>query len=321
MYGEALQMILAAVRDGSWKAIKMGRRGVPLSHLFFADDLIIFGEASISQAKVVKKILKTFCDASGHKVSQATTKIFFSKNTLNTNRRNISRKLGYLGVPLIKGRVSSSLYNHILERIQVKLAGWKRSSLSLVGRITLAKSVLTSIPFYTMQSTLLPANSCNAIEKIIRNFICGKLNESKGVNLVSWKELCQPLRNGGCGLLRLESQNRAFLAKMIYKFHKEDDTLWVIILRGKYGFNMSPKFPQNSSSFWKNMRKVWEDASLHIKSSPGDGTRVSFWSELWGGWQKSKLLVRILGWGPRPFEASLLLYYCWRGFAETNKLL
>lgn len=47
-----------------WKPIWMGRRGVALSHLFFADDLLLFGQASHSQAKVMEHILDGFCQES-----------------------------------------------------------------------------------------------------------------------------------------------------------------------------------------------------------------------------------------------------------------
>lgn len=42
------QSIQETVNQGSWKPIKLGRRGIPLSHLFFADDLILFSHSSDS---------------------------------------------------------------------------------------------------------------------------------------------------------------------------------------------------------------------------------------------------------------------------------
>ena len=173
-------MITAAVSQGDWKPIKMGRRGVPLSHLFFADDLIVFSQANSQQVQVIKQILNTFSKASRQKVNQNKTVVLFSNNISCVEKATLSNHLGfqqtdslgrYLGVPLLSSRGSSNTYKYILERIRSKLAGWKRNSLSLAGRITLAKSVLTTIPFYTMQTILLPISCCKEIEKIIRNFI------------------------------------------------------------------------------------------------------------------------------------------------------
>lgn len=48
------QLISLAVEQHFWKPICLSRNGPPLSHLCFADDLILFGEASLYQAKVIK---------------------------------------------------------------------------------------------------------------------------------------------------------------------------------------------------------------------------------------------------------------------------
>ncbi|MBA0844648.1 hypothetical protein Goarm_000073, partial [Gossypium armourianum] len=46
------QNIRSAIDPGSWTPIRLARTGPPLFHLFFVDDLIIFGHAEESQAKV-----------------------------------------------------------------------------------------------------------------------------------------------------------------------------------------------------------------------------------------------------------------------------
>nr|XP_028948098.1 uncharacterized protein LOC114820924 [Malus domestica] len=47
-------LISEAVSNKCWKPVKVAKNGSAISHLFFADDIILFSEASISQAKVVK---------------------------------------------------------------------------------------------------------------------------------------------------------------------------------------------------------------------------------------------------------------------------
>ncbi|KAE8703038.1 hypothetical protein F3Y22_tig00110474pilonHSYRG00005 [Hibiscus syriacus] len=56
------QSIANAISNRSWKPIKLSRSGPPLSHLFFADNLVLFAEASVSQLAVIKSILAEFCE-------------------------------------------------------------------------------------------------------------------------------------------------------------------------------------------------------------------------------------------------------------------
>lgn len=58
-------MIEEAVQEGAWKGIKMSRRGPTVSHLFFADDMVLFSEADEGQVEVVKNVLDRFSRCSG----------------------------------------------------------------------------------------------------------------------------------------------------------------------------------------------------------------------------------------------------------------
>lgn len=72
------QLISLAAESNTWKPIRLNRNGPPLSHLCFADDLILFGEASLDQAQVISDYLNLFYASSGQKVNKAKTRIFFS---------------------------------------------------------------------------------------------------------------------------------------------------------------------------------------------------------------------------------------------------
>ncbi|KAH1090779.1 hypothetical protein J1N35_018036 [Gossypium stocksii] len=61
---------------------KLSRSRPFLSHIFFADDLVIFGKAEMDQAILLKKILKSSCDFSGHKNWEARKLSFAGRVTL-----------------------------------------------------------------------------------------------------------------------------------------------------------------------------------------------------------------------------------------------
>ena len=135
-------------------------------------------EASYSLSKVV---LRCF----GAKSLWKKTKICFSMNVTSSLARSITRNGSsgftvtkdpgkYLGVPLLLQRVTKQTYSYISERTKQKLASWKSKNLSLAGRITLCKPILSAVPLYPMHSSLLPEAKCNEIEKICRRFIRGE---------------------------------------------------------------------------------------------------------------------------------------------------
>ena len=52
----------------------------------------------------------------------------------------VTTELGkYLGIPSLMGWVHSHMFQHILERIEGRLEGWKAKHLTLADRTTLAK--------------------------------------------------------------------------------------------------------------------------------------------------------------------------------------
>ena len=77
--------------------------------MFFADDLILFGQATLSTAHAIDDVLSHFCHLSGQKVSNEKSRILFSKNTPDLIKNSICSSLDfmetkkfdkYLGFPL-----------------------------------------------------------------------------------------------------------------------------------------------------------------------------------------------------------------------------
>ncbi|CAA7027588.1 unnamed protein product [Microthlaspi erraticum] len=127
-------MIDRAIESKEWKPIRLSRGGPQLSHICFADDLILFAEASVSQIRVIRQVLEGFCQAYGQKVSLEKSKIFFSHNVSRDLCTTISRESGiqatcdlgrYLGMPILQKRINKETFGTVLERMSSKLTGWK----------------------------------------------------------------------------------------------------------------------------------------------------------------------------------------------------
>lgn len=104
-------------------------------------------------------MLNDFCSSSDQKINLQKSKVFFSKNVRNDVADQLSQELGiertdnlgsYLGVPLLLQRINKDSVAFVLDKMRKKLKIWKSSSLSLAGRITLARSSLSCMPNYIM---------------------------------------------------------------------------------------------------------------------------------------------------------------------------
>ncbi|KAL8158946.1 LOW QUALITY PROTEIN: hypothetical protein V2J09_000483 [Rumex salicifolius] len=82
--------------------------GIELSHIFFADDLLLFVKALPDQVHIIKGCLDKFCSASGERVNHAKSYIFFDPTVNNPSKQVIYSALAmkvtddigkYLGVP------------------------------------------------------------------------------------------------------------------------------------------------------------------------------------------------------------------------------
>jgi hypothetical protein len=215
--------ILEACDNNSWKAIKVSRRGPSISHLFFADDLLLCAEASSSCFLTITRILEDFCLQSGQKVNLSKSKVFFSPNVNHILRHHLCDILGvsstpnlgkYLGFPLSPNGRNTRDFDFVVEKVQAKLSSWKAKLLSPAGRVILVQSVTFAIPAYYMQNVALPIRICSSLDKLNRNFLWGSTDERRKMHMVSWDKVCRPRDLGGLGLYSAKARNLAFLAKL-----------------------------------------------------------------------------------------------------------
>ena len=119
----------------------------------------------------------------------------------------------YLGMPLGILYKTTSIWNLILERMEKKLAGWKRLYLSKGGRLTLLKSILSSLLTYYLSLFTIPKAVMTRLERIQRNFLWGSSVKCFKYLLVAWEKVCLPRELGGLGIQNLTSFNQALLGK------------------------------------------------------------------------------------------------------------
>lgn len=120
------QVIEEAIIAQRWKPICASRNGPQLSNLFFADDIILFGEATVDQASVISECLQRFCVASGSNISFGKSRVYFSKNVNIESSTAISETLGieatedlglYLGMPTLTSRIIKDTFGYLCEKL------------------------------------------------------------------------------------------------------------------------------------------------------------------------------------------------------------
>ena len=100
----------------------------------------------------------------------------------------------YLGVPI---------HHHVLEKVKMKLTGWKTNMLSLAGCETLIQRTTAAIPIYSMQKPKLPLGLSDDIEKVNMTFLCGGIEEKKRLHSVNWESVCNSKEEGVLGIRRI----------------------------------------------------------------------------------------------------------------------
>lgn len=290
-------LIQSAVDDGHWKAVKASQSGPKISHLFFADDLMLFAKASTRQAHLLKLCLDNFCAVSGQTVSYEKSLIFCSPNTPKSMADNISALCGspltcdlgkYLGMPLIHSRVNKHTYDAVFDKVQGRLASWKSKVLSMAGRLTLIQSVTSSIPNYAMQTAKFPVSLCDRLDRLNRNFLWGDVDDKKKIHLINWDTVCQPKQLGGLGIKKSADMNQAMLAKISWRMFQNDKGLWATMFSEKYLkdgsiFNSHYAPPNDCSSIWRGVVYGAKLIRDNLKWRVGDGSTIKFWYDHWLG--------------------------------------
>ncbi|GLT96250.1 hypothetical protein SLE2022_138910 [Rubroshorea leprosula] len=307
-------MIQRRVASRTWQPFKLSRGGVSLSHLFFADDLMLFAQASIAQLDIIMDCLNQFAKSSGLVLNLQRSKLFFSPNVHSAVANSLSARcdipltfnLGtYLGIPITHTRHSHKNYGYILEKVQRRLSNWKSANLSLAGRKILVQPVTASIPTYTMQTTLLPKTTCDSIDRLNRDFLWGSNSEARKPHLVNWEAVCSEKKQGGLGLRSAWENNQAFVAKLGWRLLKGDKALWCKAIQTKYLRGLSPlnaKANPRCSFIWREILQCCPLLQQGVRWRVGTGEGINFWHDNWVG---NAPFINVSGEGP--VDSSLLV--------------
>jgi len=225
------------------------------------------------------------------KINISKSRAYYSSGTPHGKITNLTAISGtqsttslgkYLGFPMLQGRPKKIEFNFIIEKMQSRLASWKSRLLNRAGRLTLASSILSSIPTYYMQINWLPQNICDRVDQTTRNFLWKGTN-NKGIHLVNWNKVTSPKSVGGLGSRTTRDANTSLLGKLVWDMVQSTNKLWVKILSTKYtsGPSILHATASNTSSpTWSSIIKAKDILRSGYVWRAGSGSS-SFWFDHW----------------------------------------
>jgi len=264
-----------------------------ISHLCFADDLMIFSKGDVNSIRMITNVLTEFQDLLGLYPNPIKSDIFLS-GSLGAEREHIIRILGfregelpmkYLGVPLISSRLKVVYCKGLVDRITSKVRHWTCRTLSYAGRVQLINSILFFIQIYWASLFLLPGRVIKNLEQIMRSFLWSGSDMRTTRVKVAWDQVCLPKKEGGLGIKRITEWNKIALLKHIWNLCNDSDgsiwSTWIRsnLLRGRNFWTI--KMPENCSWAWGKILKLRSLAWPKMKYIIGDDMTTSLWFDNW----------------------------------------
>ncbi|XP_027062993.2 uncharacterized protein [Coffea arabica] len=275
------------------QGLKISRNGPVLTHLFFADDSIIFCKANKNEAVEIMKVLKTYEKASGQLVNLDKSAVFFSKNMDDELKKEVCLTLGgmveakqgkYLGLPMVVSRSKEQIFGFVRDNIRKRCQNWKNKLLSPAGKEVLLKAVVMAMPTYVMSSFKLSRRLCKDICALMANFWWGEANGKNKMHWLSWERLARAKSAGGLGFKDVEAFNQALLGKQVWRILTKPNLLVSKVLKSRY----SPQEPilqcnlaKNASWIWQGLMGARSLITAGMIRRIGNGRSTNIWRHKW----------------------------------------
>jgi hypothetical protein len=166
-------------------------------------------------------------------------------------------------LPLSMHRLRRIHFQPLEDKVATKLVPYMGKHVTMAGRGTLVKSVLTRIVIYFATVLDIPMEVLMKIDSMRRVFLwaaCDKVTGGKCK--VNWEMVCKPKKFGGLGILNLKKFASALRMRWLWSKWSEDPKPWV-------GLGT----PCNAHD-----KELFGKATI---VTIGNGEKASFWDASW----------------------------------------
>ena len=288
---ECLSRLLASRFETGIIGYHPRTENVAISHLMFADDVMIFFDGSSNSLHGIAECLDDFASWSGLSMNATKTELF----TAGLDQTESSALMGYgfpsgsfpiryLGLPLMSRKLKISEYAPLMTKITKCFQAWSVKLLSFAGRLQLLKTVIFGIINLWSSAFMLPKGCIKNIESLCCRFLWSGNVDKRGIAKVAWTTVCLPKQEGGLGLRNLAVWNQTLCLKFIWILLSKSPSLWAdwhrsIHLSTQSFWAIEPV--QADSWAWKRLLKLRTLAIRFCKSVLGNGRTTSFWFDNW----------------------------------------
>ncbi|KAL9687888.1 hypothetical protein QQ045_032296 [Rhodiola kirilowii] len=152
---------------------------IKLSHIMFADDLILFSSGRNSAAGAIKEVVSKFLECTGLSINFLKSNLFtggMSEGKVAWVEGIIGTKVSplpvrYLGLPLTSRSLSRKDCDILIEKITSRLECWSNKFLSRAGRRVLVSSVLQAMVYFWARVCILPKTVIHGVNATCARFL------------------------------------------------------------------------------------------------------------------------------------------------------
>ncbi|XP_021773596.1 uncharacterized protein LOC110737563 [Chenopodium quinoa] len=210
---EVLSALLVWAEEHSLiQGLRISRGAPSITHLFFADESLLFFQVSPPSCDHLMDILKEFCELSGQIVNLQKSFDKFSPNTPQDYKEYLAQCLklqhkpslsSYLGLPVDLGRGKVSQFSYLIDKISNRLLDFASLHLFVATKLVIINYVMIASFNHVLSVFKIPASICAWIDQMLARFWWRSSSTSRGLALRSAFLLHLPKGLGGLGVRSL----------------------------------------------------------------------------------------------------------------------
>ncbi|GKA92743.1 RNA-directed DNA polymerase, eukaryota, reverse transcriptase zinc-binding domain protein [Tanacetum coccineum] len=159
---EVFSLLMARNTQNNIFEYHQGCKELKITHLCFADDLMVFCHGDVKSVEIIKNTLK-------------------ERDIVNLVNFQVGKlPMKYLGVPLLAKCLGVADCKSLVDKVRAKVGDWKNRSLSYGSRVQLIAAVLASMQIYWASVYLLPKTVVKDIDKVLKGFLWNQSDRFNG---------------------------------------------------------------------------------------------------------------------------------------------